>query len=66
MLNQVIAEGCCEKPMEVIPNTMTERLKMERIKAAERLQKIEDALALLSKNPDMQNLLDALSDLRIY
>ena len=48
--------------MDVTP-TMTERLKRERANLASRLAEVDAALAVVESNPQVQQVIDALTKL---
>jgi len=57
----LVAAGQCET--QLMPTSTTDRLNSEKERLEQRLEAVNEAIAALQANPEIQNVIDAISKL---
>ena len=62
-MNQGLVRADCETAGQIMPASTTDRLNGEKERLEQRLDAVNEALAALEANPEIQNAIDAISKL---
>ena len=62
-MNQALMREQTESVGQLMPTSTTDRLKGEKERLEQRLDAVNEAIAALEANPEIQNAIDAISKL---